>query len=136
MDRPLHLEVAEDAGRITKSSIACLYGSIVCTVLREFSRQKYFSEEQEIQYAHAVYRFFNLFRSMVDDRGRRDLIQWNKIMQDKLEHGTHAASSLNPGPTTYCKNCSNVKKTFLCRWLCPKKMTLFGDVISAAAQNQ
>jgi hypothetical protein len=111
-DPPLHLQVPEDAGRITKSSIALLYGSIVCTVLRQFSRQKYCTEEQEIKYAHAVYRYFSLFRNQIDDRNRRDLYQWNKIMQDKFNHGnnTHAASTLNSINTTSCKNCSNIKK--------------------------
>lgn len=109
-DSPLHVLLPEDAGRITKSSIAYLYGSIVCTVLREFSRQKYFSEEEEKQYAHAIYRYFNLFRNYIDDQNRRYLIQWIKIIQDKFNHGNNAGSALNSINTRSCKNCSNIKK--------------------------
>ena len=120
----------EDAGLITKSSIVFLYGSIVCTVLREFSRQKYCIEELEIKYAHAVYRYFSSFRNYIDHRNRRDLIQWNKIIQDNFNHGNNAASSLNSINTISCKNCSNIKKNFFV----PMTMSKINDSIWQCTQ--
>jgi hypothetical protein len=95
-DEHIHTPLPSDAGRITRSALAFLYGAIVCTVIsrHSYDRASVFessSEEEERIVAKAICTESRLL--YVDERMRKYWIDWLQIMLDSLpqEMGIGAA---------------------------------------------
>lgn len=93
-DKHIHTPLPVDTGKVTRSSLAFLYGAIVCTVI---SRQSYdeasvsesSSQEEQRIVVKAICTEFQLL--YVDERMREHLIDWFQIMLDCLHKGIGAA---------------------------------------------
>ena len=81
---PRHTPVPTDSGRITRMSLAFLYGSIVCCVISNTFRELPLSDSAKI-FAQAIYTNYSLFYS--DKRMRKDWFGWIKLMTDAEEGG-------------------------------------------------
>jgi len=89
-DKHIHTPVPADTGKVTRSSLAFLYGAIVCTVI---SRQSYdeasvfesSSQEEQRTVVKAICTEFQLL--YVDERMRKHWIDWYQIMLDCLPKG-------------------------------------------------
>jgi hypothetical protein len=53
------------------------------------------TEEEDKEYAKAVYAFLALVSPYVDDKWRRDWFQWHKILKDRVEYSLHGAMSMS-----------------------------------------
>jgi hypothetical protein len=82
--KPIRTEVAPDAGRITRMSLAFLYGSIVCSVISNTHRDLPVTDFGKI-YAQAIYTHYSLFYA--DKRMRGDWISWFELMADAEDGG-------------------------------------------------
>jgi hypothetical protein len=129
----IHISFPHSAGHITKPSIVWLYGTIVCLVLRDISKNlplpKYIIEE----FGMSIIMNFNLFIEMIDNRHSVDFIELFRLCKDvKDGSGHHAASAASSTATNLCKYCSkNVRKDSsdfvemefnveLQNWVCPR----------------
>lgn len=108
-----HTHLPTDSGRITKVSIAFLYGAIVCFIMRDKSKNlPLVADVADIAetITRTIYSYFSLLG------GREDLRHyggWNKIFRLLLDienHGINAAAKKNPSGSVYCKTCSNIRK--------------------------
>lgn len=105
-DKPIHTELAPDAGRTTKSCVASLYGCIVFTALSKL-RNILPPTQVEKDYALGIYAAFSFFRPKVDKRFRRSLLEWEEILKTTVDFGYHAAEAKGYRLVSYCKKCSN-----------------------------
>lgn len=106
----IHTQLPMDSGRITKASLTFLYGAIVCFIMRDISNNLPFPPEIAQNIMMSIYCHYSLVKEKQDSRhysGWNDLL---KIMLDIEDHGYNAAAKMNPLSTTYCKNCSNIRK--------------------------
>jgi hypothetical protein len=104
----IHTSLPPNSGFITKSSVAFLYGAIICSVLRDKSRSIQFPPNVSNGFTKAIYCYFSLL-----DRDLRHSGTWFdliNILIDIENHGYHAAAVRNSAATAYCKNCSNARK--------------------------
>jgi hypothetical protein len=80
---------------VTRSSLALLYGAVVCTVISRstYNERSVFepSSEKERIIAKAIYTNFQLV--YVDERIRKDWISWFQVMRDVHHDGIGAAIS-------------------------------------------
>jgi hypothetical protein len=91
----IHIQLPDDSGRITKSSISCLYASIVCKVIGDTSNGiPSIAPEYNKNCANAIH---SIFRLLLDDlRYSNTTIEWFlKILPDVYDHGYTAAASKN-----------------------------------------
>lgn len=122
--QPIHTELADNAGIITQTAIALLYGSIVFSALSELDKVRSVfhkpPEQIERELAYSVYVFFRTFRANIDKRFLRSLLQWIDLLGFE-DHGYHAAESKKYGLAPLCKHCSDKKNEVFV------KMSMDGD---------
>jgi hypothetical protein len=118
--RTVHTHLPTDSGKITRSSVAFLYGAIVCFIMRDISKNLPFPPNFVESATNAIYCHYSLFGERQD---LRHSVGWKKllgIMLDIEDHGYNAASKKNPSGSTYCKRCSNIRKVHFVKMDPPK----------------
>lgn len=105
----IHTSLPPNSGCITKSSIAFLYGAIICSVLRDKSRSIQLPPNICDGFTKAIYCYFSLL-DRVDLRHSKTWFGLLNILIDNENPGYHAAAVRNSAATPYCKNCSNARK--------------------------
>jgi hypothetical protein len=108
--KTVHTSLPPDSGRITKLSIAFLYGAIICSVLRDISHTLPLPTDVCTTFTRAIYTNFSLL-----DRTdlRHDVAGWRNLFDILIDieyHGYHASAAMHSKPTIYCKSCSNINK--------------------------
>jgi hypothetical protein len=106
----IHISLPEDSGRITKSSVAWLYGAVVCSILRDVSVNFSLPSDVSKDFTYAIYTFFNLFED--DLRRSETLLTWLPILKDMNNYTYHGAAAINAIESNLCKNCSNKEKHY------------------------
>ena len=76
----VHTRLRSDTGRITKSSVSCLYAAIICLTLRDICTGYPLPTEIDKEYAYAIYTTYSILED--DDRYAHPLPKWIKIIQD------------------------------------------------------
>jgi hypothetical protein len=89
-------------------SMAWRYAAILFTAISSLVARGVIPRlESESQYAFAVYNILNYYRYYVDDKYRRSLGQWTKILDRRIQYGYRAASSHSSRPALVCRRCYN-----------------------------
>ncbi|HZD82678.1 MAG TPA: hypothetical protein VE076_07365 [Nitrososphaeraceae archaeon] len=88
-----HVPLPPDTGRITRSSIALLYGGLVFLVISSWTRTYQHCVEAGYTYTRSISTLFSLLVS--DDRNRISVFDWFAILLDVENHGFNAARSMN-----------------------------------------
>jgi hypothetical protein len=95
-DEVIHTPLPHDIGRVTRLSLALLYGAIVCKVIsnetcKETCNEKsaFKPSEQDRTAARAIFTHYSIFYS--NERMRKDWISWIEIMGDVEKDGLGAA---------------------------------------------
>lgn len=103
---PIHLKLPDDSGKISKASVACLYGAIVCCILRDLSivLQRSFSKDENQGFANGIYSFFTRFED--DTRHSLSFMNMVKTLADVRNYGRHGAAALNAMSSQYCLRCN------------------------------
>jgi hypothetical protein len=120
-EKHIHTPLPLNTGKVTKSSIAFLYGAIVCTVI---SRQNYNEDsvfepsEEERIVAKAICTEFQLL--YVDERMRKDWSGWFQVMLDAHLDGigtarTKHATKLDEGDVVKLSR-KQIQKKFTKTW--------------------
>jgi hypothetical protein len=137
---PVHLRLPNDSGNISKSSVSCLYGAVVCCALKDLSilLERRFSQDENQGFAYGIYAFFRLFAD--DTRHSVSFFDMMKTIADVKKYGYHGAASVNAIPTGYCLKCNKKgkgKKVLMeesdespSNWKCPQCGTT--DVLKVA----
>jgi hypothetical protein len=88
--KTVHIELPEDSGKITKTSIAYLYAAITCKVIGDTTGDiPYAAPEYNKDYANAIYSSFKLF--LFDTRYSYSTIKWLlKILPESYGHNAVA----------------------------------------------
>jgi hypothetical protein len=128
--KTIHTQLPIDSGRITKASIAFLYAAIICFIMRDKSEYLPLPIEVANNIMMSIYCHFSLVEEIQDLRHYRGWNDLLKIMLDIENHGYNAAAKMNPSGTTFCKNCSNIRKGHFVsmeapeseneEWMCPQ----------------
>ena len=103
---PAHLKLPSNTGKITRSSVAMLYGSIVHTVLRDIIDEYRIpkNKDESILFAKVMYSYYCLFEND-DRRFYSHPVSWVKIFVDVIQHGYNAAASMNGIHGARCRKC-------------------------------
>jgi hypothetical protein len=109
----IHTPLPPNTGKVTSSSLALVYGAVVCTVISRstYNERSVFepSSEKERIVAKAICTNFQLL--YVDERMRKDWIGWFQVMLDVHRDGIGAAISKHATKTEEEKDGHIVKLT-------------------------
>lgn len=91
----IHTPLPSNTGKVTRSSLASLYGAVVCAVIshRNYNETSVLapSSEKERIIAKAICSYFQIL--YVDERMRKDWTGWFEVMEDVDRDGIGAAIS-------------------------------------------
>lgn len=94
--KKISIPLPSNSGRVTSTSIACIYGALIFKTLSYVFMHHTFSDNENRFYSYVIYTLFSTYSAYYDDRYHISITEWLKICKDAKNHGLSSASSLNP----------------------------------------